>query len=188
MNTRKKLPVVPRAERTCGDCFACCYVFGIESLKKRVGKDCQHLDRTQSEHHCTKYEDRPEDCSEYACAWIRDPAFGVDEHRPDKIGVVFTPRFNKRQVASFAGPFTLIMHETRPGAFAEDAATAFMEHVAGHFIVLGFHGPTLRQLRLIGPANKLDQIQRWLDKGNGTSVVDILQASELLAAKIQRQP
>ena len=135
MSKRKKLPLAQRASRSCGECFACCYVLAIRDLKKPTGEDCKHLDRSRKTACCSIYAERPFDCQQYECAWLRDAGFGDTWHRPDRVGVLFTPRDNRWEVVPFAGAFTLIAHETRPGAFEEDQAAKFMKHVAGHFLI-----------------------------------------------------
>jgi len=175
---KKKLPVLQkRVDRVCGGCNACCSVLAIQELKKPAGQDCTHLDRSKPEHHCTVYETRPRDCSDYTCAWVREPGFGGDEHRPDKIGVLFTPRDNKWEVEPFAGPFTLIAHETRPGAFAEEAATKFMEYIGGHFIIFAFWGPKLDKCRTVGPAHKIKKIFEWCHEHHYSKITGILKGS-----------
>lgn len=174
---RKKLKVLQREDRTCGECFACCYTLAIKDLDKFAGDDCKHLDRTRKEHHCTIYEQRPFDCQQYMCAWVREAGFGDDQHRPDKIGVLFTPRDNKWEVAPFAGPFTLVAHETRVGAFEEPAAKKFMRHVAGHFLIFGFHGPLLDKCRTMGPANKLQAVFAWCNERGFANVTGILKGA-----------
>jgi hypothetical protein len=174
---RKKLKILQREDRTCGECFACCHVLAIKDLDKPVGEDCKHLDRARATHHCTIYEHRPFDCQQYTCAWVREAGFGNAGHRPDKIGVLFSPRDNKWEVAPFAGPFTLIAHETREGAFEEPGAKGFMRHVAGHFLILGFRGPLLDKCRMMGPADKLRAAIEWCRTRGHTSITGILKGS-----------
>lgn len=174
---RKKLKVLKREDRTCGGCNACCSVFAISDLKKPHSVPCEHLDATQPERHCTRYETRPRDCSDYQCAWLKDAGFGDESHRPDKLGVVFTVRDNKWEVEPFAGPFTLVAHQTRDGAFEEDAAKKFMNHVAGHFIVLGFFGPTLTKCRHMGPADKLKAVFEWCQEHGYSGANGILKGA-----------
>lgn len=157
---RKRLPLMPRTDRACDDCHACCSVLAIRDLKKPAGETCKHLDATKIDA-CTIYADRPFDCKEYRCAWLHTPGFGDTWHRPDRLGVLFTPRDNKWEVLPFAGLYTLIAHETRPGAFEEPGAKKFLKHVAGRFIVLGFHGPLLDKCRAMGPADKLAATIDW---------------------------
>lgn len=157
---RKKLPVLQRQDRTCGECHACCTVLAIRDLNKPVHETCKHLDASKNDG-CTVYDQRPRDCQEYRCAWLSDAGFGDTWHRPDRHGILYTPRDNKWEVAPFAGPTTLIAHETRPGALQEEAAQKFMRHVAGHYIVLAFHGPLVNKARAMGPAGALTAVFDW---------------------------
>ena len=175
--TKKKLPLLPRVDRVCGGCNACCYVLAIDDLKKPINEDCKHLDRSKTTHHCSIYAERPRDCSEYMCAWVREPWFGEDKHRPDRLGVVFTPRDNRWDVEPFAGPFSLVGHELRAGAMDEKVTKKFMTHLAGHFIVFGFFAPTFVRARTMGPENKMQAVFNWCEE-HGHQVTDILKNSK----------
>jgi hypothetical protein len=174
---RKKLKVLQRKDRVCGECFACCNVLAIKDLDKPPSEDCKHLDRTRKEHHCTIYDRRPFDCQQYLCAWVQEAGFGDDHHRPDKIGVLFTARDNRWEVAPVAGPFTLVAHETRAGAFEEPGAKQFMKHVGGHFLILGFYGPLLDKCRMMGPANKLKAAIEWCNERGFANITGILKGA-----------
>jgi hypothetical protein len=92
--------------------------------------------------------------------------------------VLFTPRDNRWEVVPFAGPYTLIAHETRKGAFAEDAASDFMEYLGGHFIILAFWGPRLDQCRTIGPADKIKKIIEWCQAHHHSKLTGILKGAQ----------
>jgi len=171
---RKKLSVIAN-RRACGDCHACCSVLAIKDMKP-AGEDCTYLDRTKSDG-CMIYADRPYDCQHYQCLWVRDAGFGDAWHRPDRLGVLFTPRDNRWDVTPFAGPFTLIAHETRAGAFEEVNAQKFMKRIAGHFLVFGFYGPTLGQARVMGPAGKLTAVFEWCRRNGHDSPTGILKGA-----------
>jgi hypothetical protein len=171
---RKKLKVLQQGGRACDGCSACCHVFAIQALHKPAGETCKHLDRTRGSQHCTIYEQRPYDCQQYLCAWVQQAGFGSTWHRPDKLGVLFTERDNKQEVALLAGPFTLVAHETRDGAFEEPGAKKFMRLVAGRFLVFGFYGPTLSRVRIMGPADKLRAVFAWCAEHNYKEPTDIL--------------
>jgi hypothetical protein len=174
---RKKLKVLQQEDRACGECFACCHVLAIRDLDKPAGEDCKHLDRTRKGHNCSIYEQRPFDCQQYACAWLLSSGFGDAWHRPDKIGVLFTSRDNRWEVVPFAGPYTLIAHETRAGAFEEPAAKKFMRHVAGRLLVFGFHWPLLDKCRAMGPADKLKAVFEWCNTNGYKEVIGILKGA-----------
>jgi len=69
---------------SCGDCTACCTIFGIAELGKPQHVTCKHLRGTL----CDIYEKRPRECAEYFCGWRQGFITGI-ERRPDKWGVVF---------------------------------------------------------------------------------------------------
>jgi len=69
---------------TCGDCTACCTIFGIAELNKPQHVTCKHLRGSL----CDIYEHRPKECAEYFCGWRQGFVTGT-ERRPDKWGVVF---------------------------------------------------------------------------------------------------
>lgn len=84
---RAKLPkVIPLdfPHRECGGCTACCTVLAVESIGKPCMQQCQH---ELLQIGCAVYEDRPEECRAYACAYrLGHPSVTV---RPDKCGVIF---------------------------------------------------------------------------------------------------
>ena len=69
---------------SCGDCTACCVIFGIAELNKPQHVTCKHLRGSQ----CQIYAQRPRECAEYFCGWRQGFLTGI-ERRPDKWGVVF---------------------------------------------------------------------------------------------------
>ncbi|SRR6266446_1589894 len=73
-------------ERTCGECYRCCVVFGIRELKKHQDQSCRHLDGRNPTARCSIYANRPKACQAYLCLW-RDGEFDEDD-RPDKSGII----------------------------------------------------------------------------------------------------
>lgn len=73
--------------RPCGDCIACCVTPRIDTpqLKKAEGEVCSNCTGAG----CAIYEQRPEVCRGFNCAWKRIPTMPV-ETRPDHLGVMFT--------------------------------------------------------------------------------------------------
>ena len=74
--------------RSCGTCYACCVVLGIEKLKKHTNQVCKHLDGRNPAQRCSIYEKRPTACSDYVCAW-RQGLFEED-FSPQQVGFVVT--------------------------------------------------------------------------------------------------
>lgn len=68
--------------RACGACSACCHVLGVVALDKPEWSPCSH----QAAAGCAIYEDRPDGCKTYRCAWL-DGKLNDDE-RPDLVGLI----------------------------------------------------------------------------------------------------
>jgi hypothetical protein len=68
----------------CGDCTLCCKLLKIEEVESAHNEWCKHC----GENGCQIYDDRPEDCREFRCAWLQMDHAGI-EMRPDKCGVIF---------------------------------------------------------------------------------------------------
>jgi len=79
--------------RNCGECAVCCYLCEIREIKKPPHIFCFYQLKELVEHRCMIFDDRPEDCKNFLCAWIRN--FGSENDRPDKNGVMITvSKFN----------------------------------------------------------------------------------------------
>ena len=70
--------------RACGECRACCTTCAVNELDKPLNTPCVHL----AAHGCGIYENRPQSCRDYDCAWLHGH-FAVED-RPDKTGIVWT--------------------------------------------------------------------------------------------------
>lgn len=70
--------------RECGDCTICCTWLVGESYGNSFGcgKSCKFLE----ENKCGIYDDRPEACKNYQCAWSQHLL--LEEMRPDKCGII----------------------------------------------------------------------------------------------------
>lgn len=89
-------------KRRCGDCTACCTALQVKELDLAEGQSCQHQKRHGG---CAIYEERPQACRGFECAWLRGNLAVKD--RPDRIGVIFTPNIDGTIMQAF---------ELRPGA------------------------------------------------------------------------
>ncbi len=65
----------------CGECTVCCGVFSIPQLSKPKNKMCGHCADG-----CSIYEDRPDPCRDFACAWL--VGNWRKELRPDLSGIM----------------------------------------------------------------------------------------------------
>jgi hypothetical protein len=68
--------------RSCGDCYACCVMPGIDVLKKHPMQACRNLEQ----HRCRIYASRPDACSRFYCSWTLGNF--AEEDQPQKIGAV----------------------------------------------------------------------------------------------------
>src|SRR5690606_657388 len=69
-------------KRTCGACTLCCTALAVPELDKPNGVPCKHL----TPHGCGIYEERPESCRAFACAFLQGA--GDLSSRPDRTGAV----------------------------------------------------------------------------------------------------
>ena len=72
-------------ERKCGACTLCCTTLAVPELDKPNGVRCAHL----TDEGCGIYEDRPQSCRDFECAWLRGAGDGLYT-RPDYTGGVLT--------------------------------------------------------------------------------------------------
>jgi len=94
------------ALRECGECTECCTMLEIPALKKPKKTRCSLLkDDCRG---CGDYENRPQDCRGFQCAWSENML--PTDHRPDKTGIMVY------HVDSYMGR-TMFVTETREGAF-----------------------------------------------------------------------
>lgn len=54
--------------RECGDCSLCCKLLVVVELGKPGGVWCDHADPGKG---CGAYQERPQSCRVFACAWLR---------------------------------------------------------------------------------------------------------------------
>jgi hypothetical protein len=73
-----------KSDRSCGDCTACCTTLALAALNKPINVRCQHVCTAG----CGIYNDRPEACQNYRCAWH----LGLlpEKFRPDQSGIVWS--------------------------------------------------------------------------------------------------
>jgi Fe-S-cluster containining protein len=60
--------------RSCGACSLCCKVARVGMLEKPAGAWCRHCSPGRGA--CTIHEDRPSECRDFFCAWLRSPELG----------------------------------------------------------------------------------------------------------------
>jgi hypothetical protein len=67
--------------RECGECTLCCLVTRVPELDKPENTMCTLCDAG-----CTIYNDRPQSCRAFDCAWLKGAL--AEDQRPDKTHVV----------------------------------------------------------------------------------------------------
>lgn len=71
-------------DRECGECTACCTTLALAALNKPINVRCQHV----CAQGCGIYNDRPDACREYRCAWLM--GLLPEKFRPDQSGIVWS--------------------------------------------------------------------------------------------------
>src|SRR6185437_14624626 len=61
-------PPAPPMARECGECTMCCKLMGIASIDKPAGQWCPHC---KPERGCAIYANRPGECRNFVCGWLR---------------------------------------------------------------------------------------------------------------------
>jgi hypothetical protein len=67
--------------KECGDCGLCCKLMGVRGVNKPPHRWCAHYSRSAGG--CTIYADRPTECGDFICYWLRIESLGP-EWRPDR--------------------------------------------------------------------------------------------------------
>lgn len=86
-----------RAERSCAGCTLCCRLLRVESLAKPALVNCIHCTTDVG---CNIYPQRPQDCRDYACGYLR-----VDD-MPER----WDPRTSKMVIQISDDPAKVIVH------------------------------------------------------------------------------
>lgn len=136
--------------RPCDDCTACCTAMGVPELSKARDIECSHI----CEQGCDIYENRPKSCQDFDCLW-RQGLFEA-EHRPDKLGVVFTVT----GPGSAFGRQCVVVHESWPGGF--ENARPVLQVLSETQLVILVGKDTSR--RLLGPPALLAAAQKALSR------------------------
>ncbi len=95
------------ATRSCGTCTLCCKLFDIRALNKPQLEWCKHCAIGQG---CRIYEQRPDECREFNCAWLMDESIG-EEWKPSRSRMVLT---------SEGGVIGVHVDPSRPDAWRKD--------------------------------------------------------------------
>lgn len=125
----------------CDGCTLCCKLLDILNESSSANEWCKHCDPHKG---CKIYEDRPEPCREYRCAWVQMKDANINL-RPDRSKIIFDkvsdsvfcavqhPDYKmkgrvKQQILSFLnnGFSVVVMHpeaKTKPEMYLADGHT-----------------------------------------------------------------
>ncbi len=92
----------------CDQCTVCCTVMAAQELAKPFYAKCEHL----VERGCGVYEQRPQCCRDFVCAWAAGLMGSNNAWRPDRSGLLF---FLRR----FQDGLWLEIYEATAGAAAD---------------------------------------------------------------------
>jgi len=67
--------------RECGSCSLCCKLLSVDALNKPANTWCGGWEKDKG---CTIYEDRPESCRTFECAWLQVPDM-PENLKPNKV-------------------------------------------------------------------------------------------------------
>lgn len=73
-------------QRACDECNICCILPSVKAFDKPIREPCKFLCDN-----CTIYDNRPDECKSYECAWLHG-LFAEDDLRPDKCGLLIDIR------------------------------------------------------------------------------------------------
>ena len=112
--------------RACGACKACCTLVPVHLAPedyKPANQRCRHV----CSKGCRVYDDRPEPCQAWSCAWlIQERTEGL--RRPDQAGYVIDPLLDEIQVNG--APVSAVqvwLDPARPQAHTDPALRAWLE-------------------------------------------------------------
>src|SRR5687767_13254727 len=100
----------------CGACTACCQIPAVPELGKPYYARCYHVAEG-----CSIYNDRPERCRQFRCAWHLNILGDRVDRRPDHSGVMF-------QLDPAGGRWYLGIYELTPGA-ADTERTRYLRDI-----------------------------------------------------------
>jgi len=137
----------PIENRACGDCQACCTALGVDELSKPLWEPCANL----CAEGCGIYADRPRSCHDFTCLWLKG-YFGLDQHRPDKLGLIFAMQRDRKIGA------ILVAWESWLGAASRDPGKYVLDRLANHrFVYIFPFGENVHRV-IVGP--KIEQLKQ----------------------------
>jgi hypothetical protein len=153
--SRAKAP--PTSQRKCGRCTKCCSVIEVREISKPGQQTCPN----ECADGCAIYATRPKSCRDFSCNWLRGE--GVDEERPDKLGIFFY-YFPFRQL----NQMILICQEAWPQAFQQPRVKALITARSRTQLVLIRSEKALANW-LLGPPRELLRVRPIIDAPDFTA-------------------
>jgi hypothetical protein len=105
----------PPPPDNCGPCTACCIIPAVPEFGKPFYARCEHLAPAPAQG-CGIYNERPDRCAKYRCAWHLNVMGNRTDRRPDQSGVLF------QYEPGDDGKWYLGMYELTPGAAKTEKA------------------------------------------------------------------
>ncbi len=105
----------PPPPDNCGACNACCIIPAVPELGKPFYARCEHLASAPAQG-CGIYDQRPDVCRKYRCAWHLNVMGNRLDRRPDQSGILF------HYQPGDDGKWYLAIFELTPGAATTEKA------------------------------------------------------------------
>lgn len=173
------------ADRSCGDCTACCTVLTVDTpeFKKPAGTPCANLGL----HGCSIHPVRPPICRTWFCVWRR-VADMPDAARPDRSGLLVSVNFVREPRNCLEGVSINIRTLNIGGAGDGDAidsdlARTIIDSVCDRLVAVWFSDGTRKMLlhpendvaqfvisRAPAPAHLHDEVSAWRERYDVFSV------------------
>ncbi|WP_242138875.1 YkgJ family cysteine cluster protein [Sphingomonas sp. TREG-RG-20F-R18-01] len=162
------------ADRSCGDCTACCTVLTIDTpdLKKPAGQPCENL----FEGGCRIHAERPHICRTWFCAWRRVATMPEDA-RPDRSGLLVSLNFVRAPQNCFEGVSINIRVLAGSEAIENGMAAVVLDSLCDQLIPVWFSDGSSKMLlhpdddvaRLVlsgdpAPPHLEDEVSAWRER------------------------
>lgn len=119
------------SQRTCAGCTLCCELLAIKAFDKAPGVLCSHC---SADHGCTIYEQRPEECRTFYCAYRTSTEFG-EEWRPADCGLFVYFEGVHNRINVMVDPASKAAWRNEPYFSKIRSMAIDMLHQRGHLLV-----------------------------------------------------
>ena len=162
------------ADRTCGDCTACCTVLTVDTpdFKKPAETPCIHL----ASHGCGIHAVRPHICRTWFCAWRRIAGM-PDEARPDRSGILVSLDFVREPRNCFEGVSIIVRTLAGSDAIKSGMAGTILDSLCDRLVPVWFSDGSRKMLmhpdsEVAGlvisgdtpPAHLKDEVAAWRER------------------------